>query len=174
MGGSSPLTRGKRSSMMLHAPKSGLIPAHAGKTTNTRSTRARPRAHPRSRGENIQGFINGIKGMGSSPLTRGKRACRGWRATLRRLIPAHAGKTGAYWPSETRPWAHPRSRGENPLADERARVLGGSSPLTRGKQAIERECVENCRLIPAHAGKTGTLRKGCANDTAHPRSRGEN
>ena len=50
--GSSPLTRGKLYSMCACCSKVRLIPAHAGKTTDTRSTRARPRAHPRSRGEN--------------------------------------------------------------------------------------------------------------------------
>ena len=52
-------------------------------------------AHPRSRGENhegteIVGFI-----VGSSPLTRGKPRAVLRLGPERRLIPAHAGKTGA-------------------------------------------------------------------------------
>ena len=50
--GSSPLTRGKR---RLHRPglaRTGLIPAHAGKTSRAFSIRMYMPAHPRSRGEN--------------------------------------------------------------------------------------------------------------------------
>ena len=51
--GSSPLTRGKRSSGICDQPADGLIPAHAGKT---RARLLQPwvaGAHPRSRGENF-------------------------------------------------------------------------------------------------------------------------
>ena len=50
----------------------------------------------------------------------------------------------------------------------------GSSPLTRGKQGVDRRGGPACGLIPAHAGKTWVA---CAYDrgtSAHPRSRGEN
>ena len=50
--GSSPLTRGKRRSGTLTPRSTGLIPAHAGKTTNHHGTNLRDEAHPRSRGEN--------------------------------------------------------------------------------------------------------------------------
>ena len=90
-------------------------------------------AHPRSRGENIPAVGVADGGSGSSPLTRGK--LRGFERflALRRLIPAHAGKTQYPWLRQSRAEAHPRSRGENHayrfgVAQER-----GSSPLTRGK-----------------------------------------
>ena len=50
--GSSPLTRGKPDGGDPGAARSGLIPAHAGKTMPPRSPRPPARAHPRSRGEN--------------------------------------------------------------------------------------------------------------------------
>ena len=71
-------------------------------------------------------------------------------------------------------WAHPRSRGENAVAAIRAPKVGGSSPLTRGKQ---RECVFIAPfdgLIPAHAGKTTSSVMLISMIWAHPRSRGEN
>ena len=71
----------------------GLIPAHAGKTCpGNRSTRT-TRAHPRSRGENLN--VRGTQGMamGSSPLTRGKRPHVRVGVFDHGLIPAHAGKT---------------------------------------------------------------------------------
>ena len=71
------------------------------------------------------------------------------------LIPAHAGKTFAR-PSTRRPLAaHPRSRGENRQHVRRHINSVGSSPLTRGKPGGEVLSVDEMRLIPAHAGKTG-------------------
>ena len=111
---------------------------------------------------------------GSSPLTRGKPVFGVIPRQTRRLIPAHAGKTtrpsgGAHWP-----WAHPRSRGENPTAARPCAIKRGSSPLTRGKPARAALTCRSFGLIPAHAGKT--LKPGGQGlaTQAHPRSRGEN
>ena len=112
--------------------------------------------------------------MGSSPLTRGKR----WRASpvgrSTGLIPAHAGKTYLKRGETPRPWAHPRSRGENHPAPLGPRTPVGSSPLTRGKLYPDRWQRRRRRLIPAHAGKTMRLSKWLFSSGAHPRSRGEN
>ena len=92
--------------------------------------------------------------MGSSPLTRGKPFLYSRLGCRKRLIPAHAGKTGTRTVSSC--------------------SEGGSSPLTRGKPSAGGGAASRGRLIPAHAGKTsqsGTMRAGF---TAHPRSRGEN
>ena len=51
--GSSPLTRGKRSSPHSGGARSRLIPAHAGKTSISLDSTGPSRAHPRSRGENL-------------------------------------------------------------------------------------------------------------------------
>ena len=51
-GGSSPLTRGKLVGTRHVGPSTGLIPAHAGKTSYRRVGLRSFRAHPRSRGEN--------------------------------------------------------------------------------------------------------------------------
>ena len=50
----------------------------------------------------------------------------------------------------------------------------GSSPLTRGKHYQSRAWCPPARLIPAHAGKTGSEVVGHFRCPAHPRSRGEN
>ena len=91
--GSSPLTRGKRVSERPIFEATGLIPAHAGKTSPTWSPPTMTRAHPRSRGENGVVAVIEDRGLGSSPLTRGKQV--GERVGMRTcgLIPAHAGKT---------------------------------------------------------------------------------
>ena len=50
----------------------------------------------------------------------------------------------------------------------------GSSPLTRGKRRDRTPPRRSCRLIPAHAGKTCKRTCVARQETAHPRSRGEN
>ena len=172
--GSSPLTQGKRCPRQHPWRPTGLIPAHAGKTDGGIQTAVARKAHPRSRGENA-GAGAGIAAMsGSSPLTRGKRRCRGGNRGHERLIPAHAGKTHARGAVRWCRRAHPRSRGEN-LVDSLYGVLrAGSSPLTRGKHAQEDRPQAHQRLIPAHAGKTARAVKRRDDARAHPRSRGEN
>ena len=111
--GSSPLTRGKPCGVHIYDLTDGLIPAHAGKTRQDRESYAGSWAHPRSRGENIKAAAAVVAEWGSSPLTRGKPYWPAWVVRMRRLIPAHAGKTlyraGHQHPAR----AHPRSRGEN-------------------------------------------------------------
>ena len=71
-GGSSPLTRGKRQTVITQSAAGRLIPAHAGKTHSRQVPDARPAAHPRSRGENQERGLVARLRAGSSPLTRGK------------------------------------------------------------------------------------------------------
>ena len=72
------------------------------------------------------------------------------------------------------PTAHPRSRGENAVTINGELVSLGSSPLTRGKRCTGTSPHSAMRLIPAHAGKTGSRPRGLGLVRAHPRSRGEN
>ena len=113
-------------------------------------------------------------GLGSSPLTRGKRRELAGDDCRRRLIPAHAGKT----PKPKNPCdperAHPRSRGENGARFAGAPTVLGSSPLTRGKPHPDGHATVKCGLIPAHAGKTPQTTPSRPSPPAHPRSRGEN
>ena len=172
--GSSPLTRGKPCSIVVVKRYWGLIPAHAGKTRKERAARSTQQAHPRSRGENDTDCPMSFSFRGSSPLTRGKPHNRPRRQFIRRLIPAHAGKTDATHEDMTSPQAHPRSRGENGREASACGASWGSSPLTRGKLESGRRGHRNTGRIPAHAGKTA---KSAARGTiraAHPRSRGEN
>ena len=53
-------------------------------------------------------------------------------------------------------------------------MLGGSSPLTRGKPSTAQAWPARQGLIPAHAGKTYPETRRCRATWAHPRSRGEN
>ena len=91
--GSSPLTRGKHKLKTAFQVGQGLIPAHAGKTLVVTDVPEMGWAHPRSRGENISSSEKSSPVLGSSPLTRGKRAGQPPTQARPRLIPAHAGKT---------------------------------------------------------------------------------
>ena len=152
--GSSPLTRGKPGKLRLIQSRSGLIPAHAGKTARQPPRRAAHPAHPRSRGENLKSATLARNVTGSSPLTRGKPHKAWTKALQARLIPAHAGKTVAAACQSSCRTAHPRSRGENRARMSRAAPTGGSSPLTRGKPRTRHTQHVPRGLIPAHAGKT--------------------
>ena len=161
--GSSPLTRGKRRSADAAELKVRLIPAHAGKTHNQIRGQSGSSAHPRSRGENWSMARTTSLGMGSSPLTRGKRARRARALRKNRLIPAHAGKTWRNGHRRNGARAHPRSRGENMPQSSLTSPSRGSSPLTRGKREQQGSWRPTRRLIPAHAGKTlPDLRFYCA------------
>ena len=134
--GSSPLTRGKRNGRDGGSRRTGLIPAHAGKTGQEANLSYPPGAHPRSRGENRLKIFIGGEYRGSSPLTRGKPRKRGPCERQEGLIPAHAGKTETI-DHATHSWrAHPRSRGENWPRDGSDCGCVGSSPLTRGKRGF--------------------------------------
>ena len=172
--GSSPLTRGKLPAGLCPIRRTGLIPAHAGKTSDWRSPSDASAAHPRSRGENGLQFRDRGRCLGSSPLTRGKPSPHPDAPRRNGLIPAHAGKTYQRSHRSQEPWAHPRSRGENKPADGAHHRHEGSSPLTRGKLPFVFVWGPPTRLIPAHAGKTACALSTRVMASAHPRSRGEN
>ena len=172
--GSSPLTRGKLDSLAFGGITTGLIPAHAGKTSRALSALGNLGAHPRSRGENESRLTERLTRWGSSPLTRGKRRRAPARWLQVRLIPAHAGKTRQSLACPCCRQAHPRSRGEHDPLKDIPGVEEGSSPLTRGKLYGVGYGRRVHRLIPAHAGKTWVRTPTPQLRPAHPRSRGEN
>ena len=161
--GSSPLTRGKPAIPLISWTGTGLIPAHAGKTSGASQPPGTNAAHPRSRGENHLFAVADQPERGSSPLTRGKLTPRHSVQRHVRLIPAHAGKTVRGSAPARGPPAHPRSRGENDTHPLIAPIVAGSSPLTRGKPRCSSGHLWPAGLIPAHAGKTlPDLRFYCA------------
>ena len=71
--GSSPLARGKRDLPNWRVRAGRLIPARAGKTCARTHRPTHARAHPRSRGENLNATVVSDVVTGSSPLARGKQ-----------------------------------------------------------------------------------------------------
>ena len=152
--GSSPLTRGARPCLRVESFRDGLIPAHAGSTTEASDFNDANRAHPRSRGEHAVASAATHGVAGSSPLTRGAPGARGGAVHRSRLIPAHAGSTSQHQGQPQIPAAHPRSRGEHRLLGWIGARWSGSSPLTRGARSSAFASTRLDRLIPAHAGST--------------------
>ena len=130
--GSSPLTRGTRALLRPRCTCQGLIPAHAGNTTQRPVMALCTWAHPRSREEHSSTARISKPPPGSSPLARGTRHSRTTARVSPGLIPARAGNTNPASARKGHGGAHPRSRGEH-AADRRHRPANqGSSPLARG------------------------------------------
>ena len=85
---------------------------------------------------------------------RGKPYIEAARAVVDRIIPAHAGQTGACILCPLCYTDHPRACGANPQAMSAVSAVHGSSPRMRGKRARRLGSMRNVRIIPAHAGQT--------------------
>jgi len=170
--GSSPLARGGLGVLVGRRPDRGLIPARAGRTGARGAAHEGSPAHPRSRGADPACVDLTVPDLGSSPLARGGQDQRKARRSLRRLIPARAGRTATTRPRTVTDSAHPRSRGADVMPSPRSPWLPGSSPLARGGRHRARRTQRRRRLIPARAGRTCHSRPTLLTWTAHPRSRG--
>ena len=150
--GSSPLARGLRDDEERGEQVNRIIPARAGFTTSSGSTRRCRRDHPRSRG--VYGRVLGliVPARGSSPLARGLPV------EARRAAPANGD--------------HPRSRGVYQFSRPLLLIGGGSSPLARGLPHLLIALDVRGRIIPARAGFTCRRRTGHRACSDHPRSRG--
>ena len=132
--GSSPRVRGKPRVLDKLPPRTGLIPACAGKTQRSDTQQSCQSAHPRVCGENVTRFTRCFAMVGSSPRVRGKPARAGLGRALPGLIPACAGKTiRRFAPARPQP-AHPRVCGENISCVSEQVRNDGSSPRVRGKR----------------------------------------
>ena len=96
--GSSPHTRGARGADHPADARRRIIPAYAGSTAPSCTTRSRTRDHPRIRGEHARFPIAAKPDNGSSPHTRGAPQARLRRGFRPRIIPAYAGSTVAKIP----------------------------------------------------------------------------
>ncbi len=131
--GSSPRMRGKLTKLLKDSGLERIIPAHAGQTDGGYARSVAAADHPRACGANAIADEWDTAAAGSSPRMRGKR----WRTPdlgrRWRIIPAHAGQTGAaIIPTRTRT-DHPRACGANPCGPTMSDHVYGSSPRMRGK-----------------------------------------
>ena len=89
------------------------------------------------------------------------------------IIPACAGSTTTGRPSTSRPWDHPRMRGEHDEPVSIGSPPEGSSPHARGARGVHHSGHVGTGIIPACAGSTPSRRTGRSSPRDHPRMRGE-
>ena len=172
--GLSPLARGKHQRARQPGAARGPIPAGAGETPSSSSTKRVSRAYPRWRGGNRISGLWAMSGEGLSPLARGKLrgpggGRRGWGP-----IPAGAGETVESDLLSPISGAYPRWRGGNSRSCRAWPAPPGLSPLARGKLTPFAVDVLEPGPIPAGAGETSSRWRRRRRRRAYPRWRGGN
>lgn len=171
--GSPPHARGEVQRGNLEALELGITPAYAGKSFFLPWRTHSYRDHPRMRGEKRAQASTFRKIEGSPPHARGKDIFRNPLRKEQRITPACAGKRA----QSPRPHGsspdHPRIRGEKVDGAERAAIIQGSPPHTRGKDLAGAHGHGLDRITPAYAGKSPAGPARPCTDTDHPRIRGE-
>ena len=172
--GSSPRMRGKRQRLPQPRCQRRIIPAHAGQTHSPARSPISATDHPRACGANPSLGVVAVFPSGSSPRMRGKPDLIGAGGPRGRIIPAHAGQTPTAVRFPLFPPDHPRACGANPIFSACRWTHFGSSPRMRGKRRGRVVGQAQGRIIPAHAGQTGTLCSGHRGSPDHPRACGAN
>ena len=120
--GSSPRMRGTPCARGLMAEHTGIIPAHAGNTLESRVEDLENRDHPRACGEHTLGHQRAPLLLGSSPRMRGTRYLRAVNRRIDGIIPAHAGNTRGGGSFCQEDGDHPRACGEHCLISPHIRL----------------------------------------------------
>ena len=171
--GSSPHTRGAPGWRLALVLGVGIIPAYAGSTRPTKSSRSAPMDHPRIRGEHPGIPSHSRVPFGSSPHTRGAPLGKIKLGEYTRIIPAYAGSTSVRHSNSVSFRDHPRIRGEHTHAAAIEATRPGSSPHTRGARLHQARPRGPGRIIPAYAGSTRESISRGPGGGDHPRIRGE-
>ena len=170
---SSPRMRGALGMVHGRLHIRGIIPAYAGSTSASLTTRTRTGDHPRVCGEHRA--LNALKygPLGSSPRMRGALDGRELLVDVRGIIPAYAGSTARRASSSWRCRDHPRVCGEHFSESSAVTSRRGSSPRMRG--ALDRLCDGGSAvgIIPAYAGSTLSPASPSCRGRDHPRVCGE-
>ena len=165
--------RGKGSPHQAIHSKSGITPAHAGKSKSADKSRCRKWDHPRACGEKNQRSQVRIIGLGSPPRMRGKVHVTTVSSLPSRITPAHAGKSDRHRMRSIVCQDHPRACGEKPSQGLRPHFLQGSPPRMRGKVLSLVILLLRMGITPAHAGKRVVWEPQTFDFEDHPRACGE-
>ncbi len=130
--GSSPRMRGSHVAAMMMRLTPGIIPAHAGLTKIPQKCPLLPRDHPRACGAHDGLCVRLTPGPGSSPRMRGSQEYFFRRASIHRIIPAHAGLTPSTFSLCLLFRDHPRACGAHADMKRWPKYVEGSSPRMRG------------------------------------------
>ena len=152
----------------------GSIPAWAGETAAQTEPPAGARVYPRVGGGNHRNGVTIVTPTGLSPRGRGKPASFAALAGELGSIPAWAGETGQAILRGVPAKVYPRVGGGNMRPSSVMRSGWGLSPRGRGKRLGIVSANTIGRSIPAWAGETLRLRKGCQARGVYPRVGGGN
>ncbi len=152
--GLSPRGRGKPAVVWQRPRLARSIPAWAGETDRTGSSRGSPRVYPRVGGGNGLILSACEPAAGLSPRGRGKRSWRDMSAPRLRSIPAWAGETVICISLLLIVGVYPRVGGGNHHAAALRLLTHGLSPRGRGKRYPTSDDDWDRRSIPAWAGET--------------------
>ena len=137
--GRSPLARGRPIERMRARWEPGSIPARAGQTEDAGEGVEHPGVDPRSRGADRRPDRDRLRGLGRSPLARGRRVLGFLVFPVVRSIPARAGQTGRGQGPPAFAQVDPRSRGADSRFSPLTTRSPGRSPLARGRpQSLSR------------------------------------
>ncbi len=172
-GGSSPHARGAGPFWRRVAGVGGVIPACAGSRSRCCSGCTARWGHPRMRGEQCSSSRTRRTWVGSSPHARGAADPLSPDLCSGGVIPACAGSSRPCSTVMSRPWGHPRMRGEQVFMDSCRVPIAGSSPHARGAVVTPLNVPGGTGVIPACAGSSATATTGSGRGRGHPRMRGE-
>ena len=150
-----------------------ITPAHAGKSNKHQCFGRRYQDHPRTCGEKVKSCNTVRRGQGSPPHMRGKVAELLDFRLLRRITPAHAGKSDRALTDYAMDRDHPRTCGEKVYIFLIYQRRKGSPPHMRGKENTTKQMTAEVRITPAHAGKRGLVKYVPFGKEDHPRTCGE-
>ena len=111
--GSSPRVRGTLQAVEARRAQQGIIPARAGNTASSRTSRSTSRDHPRVCGEHSAQLTSAAMEQGSSPRVRGTRRPNQPNRPHAGIIPACAGNTACWFWGNLWSRDHPRVCGEH-------------------------------------------------------------
>ena len=171
--GSPPPMRGKAKRAMTSLQKSGITPAYAGKSVDGISHIYGVQDHPRLCGEKRHLMQAQCLTQGSPPPMRGKVAGTRSVGFKVRITPAYAGKRLSASAFAVRIEDHPRLCGEKVNFAHFCTSAAGSPPPMRGKAVHYTGGSIECRITPAYAGKSFSLRRRGHEMWDHPRLCGE-
>ena len=111
--------------------------------------------------------------LGSPPRMRGEEVLGRWCVTSSRITPAHAGRSHGTSELSDVLRDHPRACGEKLFLKPIPRTGQGSPPRMRGEDGVDINHIWQLGITPAHAGRSGNLKRGKNHEKDHPRACGE-
>ena len=133
-----------------------------------------PRITPADAGKTSGAVTIARKIYGSPPRMRGKLEPAAPVGIPIGITPADAGKTTCFFLCGFFQEDHPRGCGENSTIASANRIVEGSPPRMRGKQARKQKQRKTSGITPADAGKTLRTSQRRLRTRDHPRGCGEN